>query len=162
VSAPGLFVSSFTISRGLLRATQAALQEFGLQQMERFVLLTGVITGERALVRSAWVPLQFPETHDRGFSVTVPGEELRRLNREWVRKHEQLMIQVHSHPTFPYHSSTDDRYPMVTLEGGLSIVVPLFGFCSLTDLQSCAIYRLAQGEWHWLSPTEAGALVRVG
>ena len=60
---------------------------------------------------------------------------------------QQLVAQVHSHPSFPYHSDTDDRYPMVTIEGGLSIVVPLFGFCAMTDLRSCAVFRLVSGRW---------------
>jgi len=140
---------------------QSALQEFGLLQYERFALLTGQRLGARALVRTLWVPRQRPESHDRGLSVTVPGEELQRLNTEWSKRNEQLMIQVHSHPTVPYHSSTDDRFPMVTIEGGLSIVVPLFGFTSLTDLQACAVFRLEMGVWRWLPPEESAALIHL-
>lgn len=141
---------------------QSALQEFGLVQSERFVLLTGVVVGARALVRTCWIPRQLPESHAQGLSVTVPGDELQRLNSEWARRQEQLLVQIHSHPALPYHSETDDRYPMVTIEGGLSIVVPLFGFTSLTDFATCAVYRLQSGHWRWVSPIEAAKLIRFG
>jgi hypothetical protein len=71
------------------------------------------------------------------------------------------MVQIHSHPGVPYHSETDDRFAMVTIEGGLSIVVPLFGFTYLGDLHSCAIFRLRSGVWSWLPPDESGALVKI-
>src|SRR5438876_4134313 len=132
----------------MLRSVQAALQEAGLMQDERFVLLTGIRQKDATvMIRNVYVPDQVAGTHDRGFSVTVPGSELQRLNVEWATRGEQLVAQVHSHPSFPYHSDTDDRYPMVTIEGGLSIVVPLFGFCAMTDLRSCAVFRLVSGTW---------------
>src|SRR5687767_8990666 len=107
---PGLLgVKLFAVRRAVLHGVQSALQEFGLLQHERFALLTGQRLGARALIRTVWVPLQRPESHERGLSVTVPGEELQRLNTEWSKRNEQLMIQVHSHPGIPYHSSTDDR-----------------------------------------------------
>jgi hypothetical protein len=159
---PGLRgITSFSVPRRLLREIQSALQEFGLEQQERFVLLTGQVAGPRALVRSAWVPLQFPESHERGLFVTVPGEELRRLNRAWASRREQLMLQVHSHPSVPYHSETDDRFAMVTIEGGLSIVVPLFGFCPLQDFQACAAFRLEDGNWRWLPPEVVANLIQI-
>lgn len=156
-------VTRFSIPRSLVRATQDALQEFGLEHHERFVLLTGTRSAHTsASLRSAWVPRQHAESHLAGLSVTVPGEELARLNVEWSRKNEQLMIQVHSHPYEPFHSPTDDRYAMVTIEGGLSIVVPHFGFVPLRDLSACAVFRLTDGAWRWLRPSEVGHLVQIG
>ncbi len=155
-------VAEFQIARGMLREVQATLQEAGVRGNERFVLLTGTRPRPtQAVLRSAHVPLQLPETHDRGLSVTVPGTELQRLNVLWDKRNEQLMVQVHSHPTSPFHSAVDDRYAMVTIEGGLSIVVPVFGFCALTDLRSCAVYRLIDGTWEWLPTRAVDALIRV-
>ena len=146
----------------MLRQVQAALQEEGVSGRERFVLLTGTRSRPaQAILRSAHVPVQLSETHDRGLSVTVRGSELHRLNVLWEQRGEQLMVQVHSHPTSPYHSPVDDRFAMVTIEGGLSIVVPLFGFCDMTDLRSCAVYRLIDGTWQWLPPRAVDALVHV-
>lgn len=156
-------VTDFVLPRGLLRQAQTALQEFGLEHHERFVLLTGTRpTRMRATLRSAWVPRQDPESHGIGLSVTVPGDELARLNQEWAHRNEQLMIQIHSHPYTPFHSPTDDRYAMVTIEGGLSVVVPMFGFIPLGDLSACAVFRLLEGTWQWLAPADVARLVRIG
>jgi hypothetical protein len=155
-------VNEFQMSRGMLREIQGALQEAGVHGAERFVLLTGTRAKQtEAVLRSAHVPLQRSEVHDRGLSVTVPGTELQRLNQLWATRSEQLMAQVHSHPTSPFHSAVDDRYAMVTIEGGLSIVVPLFGFCDLVDMRGCAVYRLLEGEWQWIPTREAAALIRI-
>ena len=54
-------------------------------------------------------------------------------------------------------------WPRGRPESGLSIVVPLFGFCQLQDdLQSCAVFRLERGRWRWLTPTAVSALIRLG
>jgi hypothetical protein len=156
------YVSVFTLPRGLLRDIQSALQEGGVFGEERFVLLTGRREKDESIaIRTATVPVQIPSTHERGLSVTVPGSELQRLNIAWAARNEQLVAQVHSHPTFPYHSTTDDRYSMVTIEGGLSIVVPLFGYCALADLRSCAVFRLLDARWEWLSSREVDRLIRL-
>ena len=83
------------------------------------------------------------------------------MNVLWASLHEELLMQAHSHPGVPYHSTTDDRFPMVTMEGGISIVVPLFGFCALTDLRSCAVYRLLDGVWRWVPSREVDRLIRL-
>jgi hypothetical protein len=155
-------VDRFTIPRRLMHTTQDALQEYGLEHRERFVLLTGTRTARaQAILQTAWVPFQLSDSHDSGLLVTVPGEELARLNIEWSRRNEQLMIQVHSHPYDPFHSPTDDRYAMVTTDGGLSIVVPHFGFVPLADLSACAVFRLEAGTWRWIKPSETAGLVHV-
>jgi hypothetical protein len=155
-------MAELEVSRGHLREIQDALQAFGHRGEERFVLLTARATGyDRMRVCGVYVPEQTPVTHRDGFSVTVGGDELHRLNVEWVGKNERLVAQVHSHPSYPFHSPTDDRYAMVTAEGGLSIVVPLFGFCSLTDLRGCAVFRLWDGQWLWMSSREVERLVRL-
>jgi hypothetical protein len=157
-----LDVERFLISRGHLRDIQSALQDGGVRGEERFVLLSG--SRRRAgevLIKSVVVPDQTAGTHERGMSITVGGDELARLNRVWSERHEQLLAQVHSHPTFPFHSSVDSRYSIATLEGSLSIVVPNFGFCDMTNLRSCAVYRIVDGQWCWLPPRLVDALVAV-
>ena len=56
--------------------------------------------------------------------------------------------QVHSHPTNAYHSSTDDSYPLATLVGALSVVIPNFARHAPADIDDWAWLRLSeQGEW---------------
>jgi hypothetical protein len=56
--------------------------------------------------------------------------------------------QIHSHPTSAYHSDTDDHFPLVTLVGALSIVIPDFALHAPDDKDDWALYRLrGYGEW---------------
>jgi hypothetical protein len=52
------------------------------------------------------------------------------LTRFWLRlveKGEGIRAQVHTHPREAFHSATDDAWPVVHLEGFLSLVIPDFG-----------------------------------
>jgi len=73
----------------------------------------------------------------------------------------RLIAQVHSHPGEAYHSRADDRYAIVTAEGGFSLVVPDFGDAP-ADPTAWAVYRLDQGAWRELSIVEARAILKVG
>jgi hypothetical protein len=80
--------------------------------------------------------------------VTVEGEALFRVNRAFYEQGLALAGQIHSHPTDAYHSATDDTFPLMTLVGGLSGVVPDFGEGGAKRLSDWAWYRLAgYAEW---------------
>jgi hypothetical protein len=70
-------------------------------------------------------------------------------------------VQVHSHPTEAYHSETDDTYPIVTVRGGLSLVVPDFGRAGLLG-DGVACYRLGFSGWDELSFEEAKRIIQFG
>ena len=55
-------------------------------------------------------------------------------------------MQVHSHPADAYHSETDDNYPIATLDGSLSIVLPFFGRDGW-ESSNIAAYRLGPNGW---------------
>jgi hypothetical protein len=94
---------------------------------------------------------------DSGLLVVVDGEALFRVNRAFHVRGLILAVQVHSHPTDAYHSKTDDAYPMVTLVGGLSGVVPDFGDGGIDRLDDWAWYRLTgSGEW---KPLDSGTSI---
>ena len=85
-----------------------------------------------------------------GLCVRVDGDELHRLN-VWLYEAQQVIgVQVHSHPVDAYHSDTDDAYPIATLEGSLSIVLPLFGRDGF-ESSDIAAYRLRREGWLELS-----------
>lgn len=60
--------------------------------------------------------------------------------------------RIHSHPGDAFHSSADDANPVITFEGGLSIVVPFFGLGLRRGLDACAIYLFQDGRWIELKP----------
>jgi hypothetical protein len=65
----------------------------------------------------------------------------------WLYEAKQVIgVQVHSHPMEAYHSETDDTYPIATLSGSLSIVLPFFGRDGFGS-SDIAAYRLDRDSW---------------
>lgn len=69
-----------------------------------------------------------------------------------LRPGETYFARIHSHPGEAFHSSTDDRNPVITFEGAISIVVPYFGLGLRRGLPACAVLRLTHGLWEDLPP----------
>ena len=99
-------------------------------------------------------PRQTSYKLDAGLCVRVDGAELHRLNL-WLYEAQQVIgVQVHSHPSDAYHSETDDSYPIATMEGSLSVVLPFFGRDGW-ETSDIAAYRLGLNGWLELaSPAE--------
>jgi hypothetical protein len=96
-------------------------------------------------------PTQTASSGPDGLLVVVEGDALFALNKHLYERGALLAGQVHTHPGSAYHSSTDDDFPLVTLVGGLSLVIPDFARGGLADWESWAFYRLeALGQWREL------------
>ncbi len=65
---------------------------------------------------------------------------------------ERYYARIHSHPGLAFHSETDDRNPVLTHEGAVSIVAPFFGLGLRSGLDACAVYVLCGGVWTALPP----------
>jgi hypothetical protein len=136
----------------IVDATERALREAGANEHELFVLWTGEWSDGVFRVRTPHIPRQVSYRSRRGCGVRVEGPALHELN-VWLFEHgETLGVQIHSHPTEAYHSDTDDAYPIVTSEGGVSLVVSDFGRDGLIA-PTTAAYRLERGRWREASPT---------
>lgn len=143
-------VRHFVVPLGLVDQTLVPLEEAGQRSCEAFVLWGGQLDKERAelLFVSAYVPQQTTSITEHGLLVVVQGEALHRANLAFYEADLILAGQVHSHPTEAFHSDTDDTYPLMTVVGGLSAVVPNFGRGGRTGLDHWAWYRLVgRGEW---------------
>jgi hypothetical protein len=143
-------VRSFVVPMELVDQTLEPLQAAGREGWEAFVLWGGRLdpAGERLEFVSAYFPEQTTTRSDEGLLVLVEGEALFRVNRVFYQEGLILAAQVHSHPTDAYHSETDDAYPLMTLIGGLSAVVPDFGNGGRGALSRWAWYRLTgPGQW---------------
>lgn len=150
-------VRRFVVPHALVRHTEDALREAGRQGYERFVLWTGDVDGARFSARSCHVPQQTGYKTKEGLLVRVEGEALHQLNL-WLYEHGQVLgAQVHAHPTEAFHSSTDNTYPIVTAQGGLSLVVPDFARHGVLSPGSAA-YRLAGSRW---APVPLAIIERV-
>jgi hypothetical protein len=138
-------VETFSISKDIVAKTEDSLRAAGRDGYELFVLWSGEEEGSCFRVRTAHVPKQISFRRKGGLSVRVEGEALHKLN-VWLFEHEETLgAQVHAHPTDAYHSETDDTFPIVTVLGGLSIVVP--DFCRGGLFAGSAAYRLSRDGW---------------
>lgn len=144
-----LGISEFVVPRRVLEGTLVALAESSRRRQEGFVLW-GAQTGGRGCLRFSSVvqPQQQARSTSEGELVVVGGDALFAVNKLLYERSEVLAGQVHTHPTEAYHSSTDDEFPLVTLLGGISVVIPNFGDGGLKALERWAWYRLIdRGEW---------------
>jgi hypothetical protein len=142
-------VDEFVVPLQLVDETLDPLRAAGRKGYEAFVVWGGRLDGpHRFEFVSAYFPEQTASRGDDGLLVVVDGAALFRVNRAFYAKGLTLAGQVHSHPTAAYHSDTDDAHPLMTLTGGLSVVVPDFGEGGRNRLGEWAWYRLvAPGEW---------------
>jgi hypothetical protein len=142
-------VRHFIVPLDLVDQTLEPLQRAGRTGYEAFVLWGGRFVGDDQFeFVSAYFPEQTTSRGAEGLLVYVDGEALFRVNRAFYEGGLVLGGQVHSHPTDAYHSETDDTYPLVTLVGALSGVVPDFGDGGRERLGEWAWYRLVRtGEW---------------
>lgn len=138
-------IESFAVPRNIVAYTEKHLRVAGRKGFELFVFWTGVVEGDRFVVRHGHVPEQTASRSRQGLSVRVEGDALHELNVWLFDNQEVLGAQVHAHPTDAFHSDTDDSFPIVTTLGGLSLVVP--DFCRTGLLRDSAPFRLTPEGW---------------
>ena len=162
MGSPLAVVTTFRIPREVLTDTLTVLRDAGRQGHEAFAIWGGIISDDQTAVTFGTVmaPAQTARKTRDGLLVTVDGDALFTVNRTLYGRGEILAGQVHSHPTDAYHSSTDDHYPLVTLTGALSIVVPDFAVHAPHDIDQWAWYRLiATGTWAHLTRADRVEIV---
>jgi len=129
------------------------LYKAGTRGVEGVALFAGVREGNTFTIKRTIIPEQQAANMEGGLLYVVRGEELHRIGLEIFDAKLQLFAQIHSHPTSAYHSETDDAYPIVTVVGGVSIVVPDFARGGI-NLSKWAIFRLLP-ETGWTEMTSA-------
>lgn len=150
-------VARFTLTEDVIAGTVRVLREAGEHGFEAFVLWGGVLDEDPEVLHlvTAVRPRQQPEKTRHGLLVTVQSKALFAVNKLLYERGEILSAQVHSHPGRAYHSSTDDTYPLVTLGGALSVVVPDFAAAGRDGFDSWVWYRLIGiGSWVPVDPAE--------
>lgn len=153
-------VDRVVVDRKVVDSTLKVLREFGTHRLEGLVLWLGNIEPGTAHVTRAFIPDQQPVADEDGVGYFVGGETLFELNRGLAETGLRLIAQVHSHPGRAYHSETDDRYAIVTADGGLSLVVPNFGRAP-ADPAAWAVYRLSRRQWCELAAEERERLFAI-
>jgi proteasome lid subunit RPN8/RPN11 len=153
-------VRTIFVDPDVVALTLRVLQHFGSYGCEGLVLWVGKLGNEEAHVTRAFVPDQQPMKSEEGVGYFVDSTALFELNRSLVETDLRLIAQVHSHPGEAYHSEADDRYAIVTADGGLSLVVPNFGKAA-PDPSTWAVYRLHNQRWDELEARELRSLLKI-
>jgi hypothetical protein len=149
-------VSRFTVTKDVIAATIEVLAEAGRRGYEAFVLWGAVPRPDGSMhICSAVRPAQHAQKTRDGLLVTVAGEALFSVNKLLYERGETLAGQVHSHPGRAFHSTTDDAFPLVTLRGALSVVVPNFARARRAGTRGWVWYRLVGvGDWVQVDPAD--------
>ncbi len=88
---------------------------------------------------------------DRGSWVEVTDKGKLELAAA-LRDGSIYVSRIHSHALEAFHSPVDDRNPILTYPGALSIVVPYFGLGLRQGLSACAVFQLRDHNWFELKP----------
>ena len=154
-----LGADKFRVPRAEALRTVEHLRDRGRHGVEGVVLWAGVLQDGAFNVRRAVVPEQTAHRSPSGLMYVVEGDELLRVNQALYRDGLVLGAQVHSHPSDAYHSDLDDAHAIVTVVGGLSVVVPDFGRGPIRPA-AWAVYRLAS-DGRWVDVGAPGPLVLI-
>lgn len=154
-------VKRFRISLPALQHAYDFMAEVGRRGYEGLAFFVGTVTRDQAWISHAYVPTQKALRTASGLLVHVESEALHEFNLELYRNSLRFIAQIHSHGEHAYHSETDDTYSMVTVLGGLSLVVPHFA-SEPFDLGTCAAYRLEPSGWKELDSEEKQLQIEVG
>lgn len=152
-------VDELVVPARVLASTCALLRAHGATGQELLVLWLGVHDGSTATVLHAIAPPQESLRSEDGIGYFVSGETLFALNQLLSQANLRLIAQVHSHPDDAYHSAADDRWAVVTTDGGFSLVVP--DFAAGEPFDGWAMYRLADGRWRHVAESDASRILRV-
>jgi hypothetical protein len=153
-------ITRFEISGVALDYAWNFMAEMGRQGYEGLVFFAGKLDGNLAFLTEAYVPEQKAYKTAHGLLVHVESEALHRFNAQLYEHSLRFIAQIHSHGESAYHSKTDDEHSMITVLGGLSIVVPHFA-SSPFSLSTCAFYRRTRDGWQELSDFEKETSIRV-
>lgn len=151
-----VYISNFHINN-----VYEHLQSMGSQGLEGVALWSGVYKSQTEFeIKATLIPKQISSRSEEGLQYQVGSEELERINL-WLYENKQTLIaQIHSHPGRAYHSEIDDAFPIVARLGGISIVVPNFGFPGFS-IEEWAIYRLSEKGWIDLKSEEVSNLIKI-
>lgn len=88
-----------------------------------------------------------PEHSANAVGFQLDQDWLGRFWNELADTGEGVRVQVHTHPGAAYHSATDDRFPMLSVPGFLSLVIPGFALGPIGFEQAFLARLDSDGQW---------------
>ena len=156
-----MHIETVFIPKEFVDAVYEEFRNTGQQGFERVALFAGEKKGVEFSVTHLLYPKQQLLRGPNGLSFHVDGDELERIGEWLYQQSYSLVSQIHSHPAEAYHSEADDELAIITTFGGLSIVVPDYGF-SDQSFEHSAFYRLLPDTgWTALSPIQISSLIKI-
>jgi hypothetical protein len=140
--------------------TQEDLREIGQDGNEGFALWIGNVVDRIAYVKGVLLPPQTPIKNEDGVGYLLDSSTLFAINQFLAKRQMRLIAQIHTHPTEAYHSAMDDKYAIVTVEGGFSLVIPDFAR-GPADIMTWAHYRLLSGHWQRMTEHDVTSLFEL-
>ncbi len=145
------------VPRPVLDTARRRLEDAGVQGVEATGL---IVAGADRVARRVIFPRQ-RAGHAPGHWVEVTDQGKVDLALA-LAPDETYVARLHSHPGHAFHSTVDDRNPVLTFDGALSIVVPFFGLGLRAGLHACAVYVRRAGRWVRVAPgRERDEVIRV-
>lgn len=141
-------VREFHLPLRLLELTQQSLWDFGRKKVEARVLWAGKVDRPGTM---KIIDVVTPTQENYFDEVIVEHAEISRINLSWHLAGFIPVGQVHTHPNSAWHSEEDDAYPITTQRGSLSLVIPNFAREKRSNLDECALFRLAD-TWREVTP----------
>jgi hypothetical protein len=138
-------VRGLRLAKDLVDATFRTLRECGRGECECAVYWTG--PADTDLVDG----LEHPVHTRSPFGYEVDSNWLTELWKRLAVSKRSIRVQVHTHPNEAFHSASDDKWPIVSQVGFISIVIPDFasGKASLDGVWVGCLQE--NGKWQRLS-----------
>jgi len=141
------------LTRGHLEETFAILRRCGRRVKECVIYWTGPAAAD--LVDG----FEHPDHRATSHGYEIGDQWLTTFSKDLALSRRSVKAQIHTHPGPAFHSETDDRWPIVSQAGFLSIVIPDFA-TGTPSLDGAWIGRLeADGRWHRLESAKEAFLV---
>lgn len=109
------------ISSALLRDTLDRMRQCGAGRCECQTLWVGPWSDPERVTR-----LVHPAHSASPVGFQLDTDWLTGFWAELAQRDEGVRCQIHTHPGSAYHSATDDAFPMLSVPGFLSLVIPRF------------------------------------
>jgi hypothetical protein len=131
-----------SIHKAVFEGTFRTLRECGRAECECAVYWTGPASDN--LVNG----IEHPVHHRSPSGYEVDDVWLTEFWCRLAREKRSVKAQIHTHPGLAFHSSTDDKWPIVVREGFVSIVIPDYA-SGKPSLERAWIGRLkSDGKWN--------------
>jgi hypothetical protein len=152
----------------LSRVKEFVFRAEAIEKVEAFFLQKAWVCTEAAVILGGYLdqPQRFivdlvfvPEQSATQYDVRMHPDALKEISAKLPGMKRMFAVQVHTHPTYAFHSSVDNDDTTLQQHGSLSIVIPFFGLRGLRDTTGWAVFR-RDGET-WRGPLSQAEIERL-